>query len=59
MNLINVNLKTGWKQYDDNLLDYSRLPIENYIVNFEKDDGLQGDNGVETTLILTWLCYIE
>ena len=39
------------RDYDENVLDYWRLPNGNYIVEFkEKDDGLDGDNDVKKTL---------
>ena len=37
-------------EYDDNLLDYWKLPNGNYIVKLKKDDGLDGDNDVKNTL---------
>ena len=37
-------------EYDDNVLDYWRLPNGNYIVKLKKDDGLDGDNDVKNTL---------
>ena len=37
-------------EYDDNVLDYSRLPNRNFMVKFKKDDGLDGDNYVKKTL---------
>ena len=37
-------------EYDDNVLDYWRLPNGIYIVNLKKDDGLDGDNDVKNTL---------
>ena len=37
-------------EHDDILLDFWRLPNENYFVRFKKDDGLEGDNGVKNTL---------
>ena len=37
-------------EYDENVLDYWRLPNGNYIVKFEKDDGSDGDNDVKKTL---------
>ena len=36
--------------YDENVLDYWKLPNGNYIVKFKKDDGLEGDNDVKNTL---------
>ena len=41
-----------WMQaeYDDNVLDYWRLPNGNFIVEFKKDDGLDGDKDVKNTL---------
>ena len=35
---------------DDNVLDYWKLPIGNYIVKLKKDDGLDGDNDVKNAL---------
>ena len=37
-------------EYDQNVLDYWKLPNGNYIVKFRKDDGLEGDNDVKNTL---------
>ena len=37
-------------EYDENVLDYWKLPNGNYIVKFKKDDGLESDNGVKNTL---------
>ena len=37
-------------EYDENVLDYWKLPNGNYIVNFKKGDGLEGDNDVKTSL---------
>ena len=37
-------------EYDDNVLDYWRLPNGNYIVKLKKDDGLDGDNDLQNTL---------
>ena len=37
-------------EYDENVLDYCKLPNGNYIVKLKKDDGLDGDNDVKTTL---------
>ena len=37
-------------EYDEKVLDYWKLPNENYIVKFKKDDGLEGDNDVKNTL---------
>ena len=37
-------------EYDDNKLDYWRLPSGNYIVKLRKDDGLDGDNDTKKTL---------
>ena len=36
--------------YDDNVIDYWRLPNGNYTGKFKKDDGLDGDNDVKNTL---------
>ena len=38
-----------WMQteYDDNVLDYWRLPNGNFIVKLNKDGGLEGDNDVK------------
>ena len=37
-------------EYDENVLDYWKLPNGNYIVKLKNDDGLDGDNDVEITL---------
>ena len=37
-------------EYDENVLDYWKLPNGIYIVKLKKDDGLEGDNDVENTL---------
>ena len=37
-------------EYDENVLDYWRLPNGNYIVKLKKDDGLEGDNDVKNTV---------
>ena len=37
-------------EYDENVLDYRRLPNEKYIVKLKKDDRLDGDNNVKNTL---------
>ena len=37
-------------EYDENVLDYWRLPNGNYIVKIKKDDGSEGDNDVKNTL---------
>ena len=37
-------------EYDDNVLDYSRLPNGMNIVKFKKNDGLDGNNDVKNTL---------
>ena len=37
-------------EYDENVLDYWKLPNGNYIVKLKKDDGLEGDNDVKITL---------
>ena len=37
-------------EYDGNVLEYWRLPNENYIVKLKKDDDLDGDNDVKSTL---------
>ena len=37
-------------EYDDNVLDYWRLPNGNYIVKLKKDDGLDDNNNVKNTL---------
>ena len=37
-------------EYDDNVLDYWRLPDGNYIVKMRKDDGLDCDNDVKITI---------
>ena len=50
INLINVNHNIGWKEYDDTVLDYWRLPNGNYILKLKTDDGLDGDNDEKNTL---------
>ena len=37
-------------EYDDNVLDYWRLPNGKYIVKLKKDDGLDGDNDVKNSM---------
>ena len=37
-------------EYDDNVLDFWRLPNGNYIVNLKKDDGLDGDKEAKNIL---------
>ena len=37
-------------EYDENVLDYWKLPNGNYIVKFKKDDGLEEDNDIKNTL---------
>ena len=37
-------------EYDENVLDYWKLPNGNYIVNLIKDDSIDGDNDVKKTL---------
>ena len=37
-------------EYDDNVIEYWKLPNGNYIVKMKKDDGLEGDNYVKKTL---------
>ena len=37
-------------EYDKNVLDYWKLPNETYIVRLNRDDGLDGDNEVKSTL---------
>ena len=37
-------------EYDENVIDYWILPNGNYMVKFEKDDGLEGDNAVKNSL---------
>ena len=37
-------------EYDENVLDYWKLPNGNLIVKLKKDDGLEGDNDVKNTL---------
>ena len=37
-------------EYDENVLDYWRLPNGIYIVKLKKDDGSEGDNDVKNTL---------
>ena len=38
-------------EYDENVLDYWKLPNGNYIVKLKKDDGLESDNDVKNTLM--------
>ena len=37
-------------EYDDNVLDYWKLPNRNYIVKLKKDDGLDSGNDVKNTI---------
>ena len=37
-------------EFDENVLDYWKLPNEIYIVKMEKDDGLKGDCDIKNTL---------
>ena len=37
-------------EYDENVLDYWKLPNRNYIVKLKKDDGLEDNNDVKNTL---------
>ena len=37
-------------EYDDNLLDYWKLPNGNYFVKMKKDDGLDDDCDIKNTL---------
>ena len=37
-------------EYDDNVIDYSKLPNGTYAVNFKKGKGLDGDNDAKNTL---------
>ena len=37
-------------EYDENVLDYWKLPNGNHIVKFKKDNGLESDNDVKNTL---------
>ena len=37
-------------EYDENVLDFWKLPNGKYIVKFKKDDRLEGDNDVKNTL---------
>ena len=37
-------------EYDDNVLDYWKLPNGNYIVKMKKDDGLDDDCDIKNTL---------
>ena len=37
-------------EYDENVLDFWKLPNGNYIVKLKKDDGLEEDNDVKNTL---------
>ena len=41
-------------EYDDNVLDYWKLPNGNYNVKFQKDDGLDGNSDVKNTS----LCHL-
>ena len=38
------------KEYDENVLDYWKLPNENYILKFKEVDGLDGENNLKKTL---------
>ena len=48
------NKSEHWMQteYDDNVLDYWKLPNRNYVIKFKKDDGLDGENDVRSILLL-------
>ena len=37
-------------EYDENVSDYRRLQNANYVVKLKKDDRLEGDNDVKSTL---------
>ena len=37
-------------EYDDNVLDYWKMPNVKFIVQLKKEDGLDGDNDVKNTL---------
>ena len=37
-------------EYDENVLDYWKLPNGNFILKLKKDDGLESDNDVKNTL---------
>ena len=37
-------------EYDENVLDYWKLPNGNYIVKLKKDDGLEEDNDIKNTI---------
>ena len=37
-------------EFDENVLDYWKLPNSNYIVKMKKDDGLDEDCDIENTL---------
>ena len=39
-------MQTG---YDENVLDYWKIPNGNYIVKMKNDDGLDDDNNVKNT----------
>ena len=36
-------------KYDENVLDYSKLPKNSFIVKLRKDDGLDDDNNIKST----------
>ena len=37
-------------EYDENVLDYWKLPNGSYIVKYKKDERLEGDNDAKNTL---------
>ena len=37
-------------EYDDNVLDYWKMPNGNYLAKFWKNDGLNGNNDLKNTL---------
>ena len=45
-------------EYDENVLDYWKLPNGNYIVKLKKDDGLVAEKDVKNTLPITWGTFI-
>ena len=41
-------------EYDNNMLEYWKLPTGNYIVKLKKDDGLDSDNDGKTLYLVSW-----
>ena len=39
-------------EYDENVLDYWKVPNGNYFVKMRKDDGLDDDCDIENTLLM-------